>query len=429
MENEIQSILADQYGIEVYRENLSEENLQQRGYRKATPEEVAHFNAFFQYAPQIVKDSYYASSVQEAFSSAVQGTYRLKLDPKYHLGASSKTSGAFNGNAFDAKNNLKSQAEWLVNDAKFDISMIPELATIAFQAASFVTGQYFMAQINRNLTTIRKDIGDIKAFLERRRIAEIEHAYEELEDIKKHLEYGILDLGQKSLYLNRLRRIQEIANINCCNSRLAIEHEKNNATDKDKDEIIKQRIQTIFSFLQDYRFCLWLFSQAKLVEIYLRDYKMIEDLEIERNTMDEINSKFYDTIRDSEYWMRSYFREHVPMDTLSHFVFVALGAAGAIGALSGVGLPIVLAAGTSIGASIGFGAGMISESQLDKKRQEHNELISNQVNSVYEYRKSIEAPVRSLSQYIETNRKYFEAIKAGDAIYTNLPAQENVDAL
>ena len=63
-QNELQYILEKEYGIQVYREELSEEALHRRGYRKATRLEAERFNAVFQYAPYIAKDIYYADAVQ-----------------------------------------------------------------------------------------------------------------------------------------------------------------------------------------------------------------------------------------------------------------------------------------------------------------------------------------------------------------------------
>ena len=107
MENELQSILEKEYGIRVYREDLPKEDLQRRGYRKATHLEVERFNTIFQYAPYIAKDVYYADAVKKSFDSAVKGSFRVKIEPGLQLGKSHTTEGAFKGNYTIQTANLK----------------------------------------------------------------------------------------------------------------------------------------------------------------------------------------------------------------------------------------------------------------------------------------------------------------------------------
>ena len=108
MQNELQSILEKEYGIRFYREDLPEEDLQRRGYRKVTRLEVERLNAVFQYAPYIAKDVYYADAVQKSFDSAVKGSFRVKIKAGLYLGQSHTIEGAFKGNLYDANGKLKS---------------------------------------------------------------------------------------------------------------------------------------------------------------------------------------------------------------------------------------------------------------------------------------------------------------------------------
>lgn len=415
MENEIQSILANQYGIEVYRENLSEENLKQRGYRKATPEEVAHFNAFFQYAPQIAKDSYYASSAQEAFNTAVQGTYRLKLDPKYHLGTSAKTPGAFSGNAFDPDNNLKTQAEWFINDSKLNLSKIPEIASLAFHAASFATGQYFMAQINKNLSEIKNETQSIRHFLEVSRAGEIANAIDELMDIQQHLKYIESDPERRADVLNRLHNIQKTARIYVSHPRTAINDEKKKASDSDKNEVIKGRVDTITQALLEYRLLLWIFCQAKLIEIYLT-HRSTEELELDREEMNRDVRTYSDTVLNSFEWIERYLNENHSLNGISPTEYLIMAGSGAAFAFGGT-------LGKIAGLRISdWTLGKATAKRRDKKRKQvaHAALQWANVDDG-----SVEVPVRRLSQYIEATRNKIEAIKIGDVIYTNLPNTEN----
>lgn len=419
MGDEIQSLLSNEYGIEVFRENLSEDDLRRRGYRKATAEEAARFDAFFQFAPHIAKDVYYANSAQQAFNSATCGTYRLKLDPRYHLGASSKTIGAFNGNAFDTKNSLKTQAEWFVNDAKLDLSKIPEIASLAFHAASFVTGQYFLAQINKNLADIKTETQNIKHFLEVTRAGEIANAIEELMDVQHHLKYIEGDPERRADALNRLHNIQKTARVYVSHPRTAINDEKKKVSDSDKNEVIKGHIDAITQALLEYRLLLWVFCQAKLIEIYLTN-RSTDELELDREELNNNVNTYSDTVRSSFEWIERYLNENHSLNGVSPVDYLIMAGSGASIAFGGY-------LGTFAGVTLSELTLGKATSKRRSKKHEQVAYAALQWANVDDG--SIDFPVRRLSQYIEATRNKIEAIKVGDVIYTNLPAQEDEEAV
>ncbi len=85
--NNVSRILKEQYGIMAYNMDISEEEIKQLGFRKLT-DPTGQINAVFQFIPQIVKNIYYKDSVNKTFSKAVEGTYKVVIDPNYHLGNS-----------------------------------------------------------------------------------------------------------------------------------------------------------------------------------------------------------------------------------------------------------------------------------------------------------------------------------------------------
>ena len=77
MQNELQSILEKEYGIQVFHEDLPKEDLKRRGYRKVSRIEVEQLNAVFRQPPYIAKDVYYADVVQKRSEYAVNGFFRV----------------------------------------------------------------------------------------------------------------------------------------------------------------------------------------------------------------------------------------------------------------------------------------------------------------------------------------------------------------
>jgi hypothetical protein len=417
METELQRAFAKE-GIQVFKEESPEDYWISKGYRKATDDEIAHFNLIFQYAPEIAKDAYYSAAFQKSMESATKETFRIKLDPNLHLGNSTKTPGAFSANAYNDQGNLTTQAELFKNDATIELSKVPEIASLAFHAIAFATGQYFLAQINSNISALKEDIRDVKSFLEAHRISEIKTAYDDLEEIKDRIIYIQQDPERKALKLNRIQEIQTLCKNNIAFVKTRIDRTKAKASDSDRGETIKSRISEVTDALHEYRFLVWLYNQAKLLEIYFRNNKITEELELDRDDMNNFNNKYFDMVNSTADWIYSYLNENPSLHGIGRIGRMALGGAGAAAVLA-----------WPWGAVFGIKAAKViidwSSEDVKEKRQEQVEFASDQMNSVYEYRNMVEAPVRRLSAYVEATRTKFEAVKVGDAIYTNLPRKEH----
>lgn len=415
MENELQAILENEYGIQVFHEDLSEEDLERRGYRKATKEEAERFNTIFQYAPQIAKDVYYADAVQKAFESAVSGSYRVKLEPGLRLGKSHSTPGAFKGNAYDEYGKLKTHADWLVNDAKMDVSLAPQIAMSVFNATSFVTGQYFMAEINKSLSDIGTDIKGIKQFLENEKESEIKAVIDDLNEIINHLPFIVNKPDRISQTLQKLSFIQSTAKKNIFFFKEAIDDVKRNARDDDKGDAIKKRLKDAIEALMQYRLMVVIFCQSKLIELYLNNILDTEELTLYRDELNSIANDYLDDYSSTIDWMHSYLNENHSLNSIG---------AGQILATIAVGLSPILTKGwRGIGSGIKNAKSvneMMNSDRQDNKKEhvdyarELIELISDD--------SGIKEPVRNLTKYIEATRRKIEIIKIGENVYTNLPA-------
>lgn len=416
MENELQAILENEYGISVFHEDLLEEDLQKRGYRKATEAEAERFNTIFQYAPQIAKDIYYSEAVQKSFKSAVNGSYRVKLEPGLHLGKSHTIKGAFKGNAYDENGILRTHADWLVNNVELDVSMAPQLAMSVFNATSFVTGQYFMAEINRNLSDIKIDTKEIKEFLENDKESEIKAKIDSLNEILRHLPFMNDNPDRISQTHQELSSIQTTALKYIHFSQRTISAVKQKAGDDDKGDTIKNRLKEAIDALVQYRLLVAVYCQSKLIEIYLNRIQDIEELTLYRDELKNIVNDYNDIYFSTLDWMQSYLNEN-------H----SLNDAGALQIMTTFTItvaPILFGGWRSIRP--GFKTASAFNNWMNDKRQknknEHVNYVQELMNSFSYDEGSIKGPVRNITRYIEATRRKIEIIKVGDSIYTNLPA-------
>ena len=415
MDNELQRILSNDYGITVYREEMSEENLKRRGYRKATEEEAVRLNSIFQFAPQIAKDTYYADAFQKSFKNAVKGSYRVKLEPGFHLGKSHTTPGAYKGNVYDENNTLKSQADWLINDAEIKVSNIPQIAASVFNAVSFITGQYFMVEINRTLTDLKTGTQEIRQFLENDKYSTIKATIDDLYEIIDHLQFIEKNSERRSQTINKLSTIQSIFKKYITVSQGDIELIKNNARDDDKGEIIKENLKKATNVLMQYRILVGVYCQSKLLELYLNNIRDIEELSKYRNELNIRVNSYFDAYSNMVVWMNSYLNENHSLNDRSIGQILTSIGAGAVPTLLGGmwGLALAPTCYDSVDD--------LWNTTRRLKKDSHVEYAQRLVNSVATCHSNVKAPVMNLTRYIEATRMKIEVIKIGENIYTNLP--------
>lgn len=416
--DELRNKLETEYGIQIYHEDLSEEEIKRHGYRKMTEEEASHFDAIFQFAPHVIKDAYYSRVFQDSFNAAVQGSYKVKIGQGLHLGKSHTTPGAFKGNAYDKNNNLKTQADWFVNDAQLDVSMAPQIASFVFNAAAFITGQYFMTEINRSLSEIKTDTKDIKQFLENDKYGTIKAAINSLIEIIHHLKFIEADSERIDRTLQELKNINFIAEKYISISQQVIEQERAKTRNDDKSDIIKKHVKTVADYIKQYRVLVELYCQSKLLIIYLDNVWSIEELSQYRDELNKVVNEYLFTYKNFTYWINSYIDQNNSLNKRGIGQIVVSAGASTIPYLLGG-----LSSGMILGSSMSESVNNLMDVLRNEKKYRHEEYARGLMNSVGSNHYAVKKPIIRLNRYIEIAENGIEIVRIGDSVYTNLPEE------
>ena len=131
--------------------DLNGMSLEESGFTKIPDTLLPQLRALAQYLPG------------EAVALSNIGTYKAVFDKGLGvLQKSAKHPGLFVGNVVSpgTNNDIKGVAVWQ------EVSASPQIALSIFTAASMVTGQYFMAQMNSKLSQINQGINSLRDYME-----------------------------------------------------------------------------------------------------------------------------------------------------------------------------------------------------------------------------------------------------------------------
>lgn len=149
--------------------NLS---LEEQGYTKISSYVLPQIGTLAQYVPG------------EAVALSNLGTYKAVFDKGLGvLQKSAKYPGNFVGNVVSpgSNNDIRAVAVWQ------EVSASPQLALSIFTAASVVTGQYFMAQMNSKLGQINQGIQELRQYLEAEDFSVLKTTEEYLQEVFSNL--------------------------------------------------------------------------------------------------------------------------------------------------------------------------------------------------------------------------------------------------
>lgn len=265
IDNEIVKAYSEN-GITISPCQATEEKLLGEGYRKLPDDTAVIVQQILQQLPSLVKDGTIQKDAQRAFSEATKGTFKCILDPSLQLGNSKSLEGAFSGLAFDKEGHLKTQANWIPNDAKMNISEVPQVTASIFNALSIVTAQYYLSRINGQLNTVNKKLDSIEQEIDIRKITKLQTLMQSLQDIEAHRQYTDEDTDR----INATRiRIEKLIG----DAELLVNQYKNelkgfHLQDDDAELTIKATIQKMRTAIYRYHMATIALAHAKVLAAY-----------------------------------------------------------------------------------------------------------------------------------------------------------------
>lgn len=328
-------------GIQLFLEDSSVIDVTDGHHQKLSGNAAIRANALFRYAPQLVVDRIQSTAVQDAYQKAIEGTYRVKLNPGIHLGVSHKEAGAFSANMYDANGGAKGPAALFVNDATLDISQVPQYALNAFNVASFITGQYFMAEINQKLAIIQEGILKIEQILDIQQSSKLEAAIFTLQDMLNHREDIQKDNNRIQAALGKLYDLKEKAQVAIqeCKKLIALKQRSINIK-KDKEQAIETTVNDIAKYTARYQQAVQLYCVSVMLEVFLTNNNNIEELYQFKSEMHALVRDYLQNSSDYQAWISSYLNSVHAINKLSK--------------LQGAGVVLSTAGGAFVGGKGGL---------------------------------------------------------------------------
>ena len=212
-------------------------------YIKIDKSIVAKVDAVMQQLPQIVLNKAYSGDV-----------YRVIYDKGVGvLQKSAQHPGMLLGNVVSPDANNKIREVALLSE----LSMGPQVFSGVFSAMSMITGQYYMTQINNNLSQIEEGVAAIQKFLEDDKKSQLESEEEFLKQVQQMLPFIFGNESQKQSTITSIQKIKidSLASINFYKKQ--INDLKDIDVKKDKAEEVISNIQRISFLISEYWYSLY----------------------------------------------------------------------------------------------------------------------------------------------------------------------------
>lgn len=411
--NEIRKQFKDHYDIEIYHETYTLDDMKRMGYRKIDSNTVASLNMLFHYLPQLAVNKINQAAVGNAFKTAVDGSYRVRLGAGMYMPHSKLHPEAFRAMGFnDVTNKLSGQAELFENNAVLNVSNAPQVALGIFNVASMVTGQYFMSQINMKLQNLSDSVNRIEQLLDIQQRNQLKSSIQELEGIIQRLEFIMQDEKETRSRIDELRRIQESARnaMNSYRDKISLELVFAKASDKD-DEIIR-KLKAIGDYLLQYRYAVQLYCYTAMIVVQLRNITNPTEAAIERDDICSWINAFREDVAHYTTDLKTYLDENKVLNKRNVLQFISTVGSAAGSSL----LKLPLSVSTTLAKSIDE----FFDGRRKKKKEECVLLADNYLNQISDM-DNVEAPARTLSHYIEIIENEIELVRIGQEYYTNIP--------
>jgi hypothetical protein len=186
---------------------------------------------------------------------------------------------------------------------------VPNVALNAFNALSAVTGQYFMAKVNANLSVIKDGIVEIKQYIDAVKQSELEAALQELYEIVEHIRFIKKDPERTRATITQIEDIRKVARSSIKLHKNQIEKIIQCASKKDKEDAISKKTDDIKKYMVRYRYAVYVYNLAQILKIYLNDITDVEELIIFRNEVSDTVNQYKELFGRNAVWVKKYIHE------------------------------------------------------------------------------------------------------------------------
>jgi len=142
----------------------------------------------------------------------------------------------------------------------------PQIANGIFSVMSMVTGQYFMTQINNNLSQIELSVASIQQYLEYDKKSKLQSEEDFLKMTQKTLPFILENKAQQQSTITSIQKIKMNSLANIKFYRMQISDFKNISEKKDKAEDVIENVKNISCLISEYWYSLYLFCFATCLE-------------------------------------------------------------------------------------------------------------------------------------------------------------------
>lgn len=338
-ENEIENTndneVIENYGIEILSNVYSLSELTEMGFEKIPSEAMGYLDSLFQVVPQLIVHNVNTKNAEQAVGQAIENSYRCILDPSKHLATIKGTTDVYIGGALDnATNQVAGQARWLKNDAVFSVSNAPQLTLNVFNALSLATGQYFMSQINSNLSEIKNGIGDVKQYIDAIKQSELETAFQDLYEILEHIQYIKGNPERTHETIIQIDETRKIAKNGINLYKKQIEKVIKDSKKTDNEDDIRKNTEELRKNMVQYRYAVYTYNLAQILKIYLRGIDNVKELNLFRSEISNIVKQYKVLFKDSAEWINRYLNESEMLNKASKAqILLSIGSGIFVGAL------------------------------------------------------------------------------------------------
>lgn len=413
--------IKSEYGLEIEEYAGTEIDLKRKGYRQLSAEDIARIDALFQFAPQIVANRITEGHYKEAFKAATEGSYRILMDVGAHLGISHKTPGAFSPNTYDANNHFLRPAELIPNDATLSISQAEQLVANAFNAASLVTGQYFMAQISSSLNTLKTSVSGISDYIEDEKLSKFQSYLNKLESIARRLPFLRNNPMGTMNYVQDAEEIERFADelMDFCERR--IERIEKDARFSDGEDTIDKNANDILKYLLLSYQSLLMFCEGTNVAICLEGITDANHLQVIYDGLEKKVQQYEDLFSSCIKWISHYVHNLNALNKRSPWhtaLSVGGGLADGGARVWAFGLWGVIS-GVPSGIKTANNKMKKYDDDLKEKKAGFIQRINAGLKKVHDM-EPVQSSLQTTKDYISAISKT-EFIKVGDSVYTNMP--------